>query len=182
MSISLILMPLSIAFGSTITATTAVSTAAVAAGMVGSKGVLALAAEAHLRHLKHLKKLYEESQQEEIPPIETIFNDATLLEKTLREHGLKVSVMSENELVCQLDEIQLRYSRQSNNEPFVLHITGIEDVKKLFEEIELFEQEYKQNVQSYTYNTLVENLAENNMEITEETVLDDNSIMLTIDF
>ena len=54
-------------------------------------------------------------------------------------------------------------------------------MNKFWDEIDCFEREYLQNVQSYTYNKLVESLAENNMKIAEETVLEDNSIMLTID-
>ena len=180
MSVSIILVPLAIALGSSLSATTAVAAGTVV-GMVGSKAALAVAAEANLRHLKHLRELYIQSQNESIPPIETIFNDGLLLEKTLREHGLAVSVISENGLVCHINDIQLNYTRHNQFEPFFVSITGIEDMNRFWEEIDCFEREYLQNVQSFTYHKLVDNLAQNNMKITEETVLEDNSIMLTID-
>lgn len=180
MSVSMVLFPLAIALGSSLSATTAV-VAGAAVGMVGSKAALAVAAEANLRHLKHLRELYVKSQNETIPPMKTIFNDSILLEKTLRDHGLSVTVISENEIVCHINDIQLNYIRQNQTEPFILSITGIEDMNKFWDEIDCFEREYLQNVQSYTYNKLVESLAENNMKIAEETVLEDNSIMLTID-
>ena len=180
MSVSLVLLPLAIAFGAS-TGTAAVSTTAAAAAVVGSKAILAVAAEAHLRHLNHLRMLYKKSQKEAIPPIETIFNDSSLLEKTLKEHGLSVSVLSDNRLVCQIGEVQLDYFRQTTGEPFLMTVSGLQNIDDFFDELECFEREYKQNVQSYTYNKLMENLNASSMKVTEETLLDDNSIMLTID-
>lgn len=180
MSVSLILFPLALAFGASV-GTVAISTTAAAVAVTGSKAVLAVAAEAHLRHLNHLKKLYMESQNEALPPIETIFVDGSILEKTMIEHGLSVSVLSGNQIICQLGEVYLDYSRQTAEEPFKLTISGLQKVDEFFNELECFEREYKQNVQSYTYNRLIDNLSENNMKVAEEVLLDDNSIMLTID-
>lgn len=179
MSISLILLPLSIAFGASV-GTTAVSAAAAGAAMVGSKALLAAAAEANLRHLKHLRELYEKNKSETLPPIETIFNDIKLLKKTLEDHGFTVSVLSDNQLICQIGDVLLDYT-QINGKPFQLTVSGVENIDSLFNEMECFEREYKQNVQSYTYNKLMENLSASNMKVSEETVLEDNSILLTID-
>jgi hypothetical protein len=117
----------------------------------------------------------------QLAPLQTIFNDLSLLEQTLREHGFAVTVVSENQLTCQAGEAYLDYSRQTFGEPFEVTVSGIQNIDRLLTEIECFEREYKQNVQSYTYNKLVEGLNESNMKITEETVLEDNSILLTID-
>ena len=161
--------------------TTAVSAATAAAAAVGSKAVLAVAAEAHLRHLKHLRGLYEKDQNETLPSIETFFNDVTLLKKTLEEHGLFVSVLSDNQLLCQVGDVSLDYFRSTAEEPFSVTVSGLQNADDFFSEMECFEREYRQNVQSYTYNKLVENLNESSMKIREETVLEDNSILLTID-
>lgn len=180
MSISLVLLPLAIALGASVS-TTAIATAAAATAVVGSKAALAVAAEAHLRHLKHLRELYEKSQSKALPPIETIFNDMTLLKKTLQEHGLSVSVLSDNQLLCQIGDVRLDYSRQAVEDPFKVIVSGLQNVDDFFNEMECFEREYRQNVQSYTYDKLIENLNQSNMKIVEETVLEDNSILLTID-
>ena len=180
MSVSLILLPLAIAFGAS-AGTAAISTAAGAAAMVGSKAALAAAAEVNLRHLKHLRALYEESQKEVLPPIETIFNDLAILEKTLIEHGLSVSVLSEHRLICQIGEVQLDYSRQTEGESFKMTVSGLQSIDDFLDDLECFEREYKQNVQSYTYNRLMDNLNKSTMKVAEETLLEDNSIMLTID-
>lgn len=169
MSISLILLPLSIALGASVT-TTAVSTAA-ATAMVGSKVALAVAAEAHVRHLEHLRELYEKNQGKALPPIETIFNDMMLLKKTLKEHGLSVCVKSDNQLLCPVGDVLLDYFRQTEGEQFNVTISGLQNIDDFFNELECFEREYKQNVQSYTYNKLMENLSESNMKIADETIL-----------
>lgn len=117
----------------------------------------------------------------QLPPIETIFNDVSLLEKTLCEHGLSVKVLSQNILVCNINGVQLNYTRQSSSDPFYVTINGVRNTNHFIKEIECFESEYRQNVQSFTYNKLVENLSKNNMKIAEEDVLEDNSIVLTVD-
>ena len=117
----------------------------------------------------------------ELPPMQTIFNDVTLLEQTLREHGLPVAVISEDQLVCQAGSIRLNYQRQTGGGPFWVTVHGIQNMDGFLAEMQCFEQEYKQNVQSYIYNRLMESIAERNMRVVEETVLEDNSILLTID-
>ena len=180
MSISLVLLPLSIALGASIS-TAAISTAAAATAIVGSKAALVVAAEANLLHLKHLRELYEKSQSETLPPMKTIFNDITLLKKTLEEHGLSVSVLSDDQLICQIGDVLLDYTRKTAGEPFEVTVSGLQNIDDFLNELECFEREYRQNVQSYTYNKLVESLNKSNMRIADETVLEDNSILLTID-
>ena len=184
MSISLLLIPVAIALGSTVSTATVTATAAsvgVLVGMVGSKAIYAVAAEAHARHLDHLRDLYQGSQNAQLPPMESIFTDVVLLEKTLREHGLTVEIVSENKLVCVAGSTQLEYERNAAGEPFFVTVNGVENVEQFFEEMACFDREYRQNVQSFTYMKLMEGLAQNNMRVTEEAVLEDNSILLTID-
>lgn len=117
----------------------------------------------------------------QLAPMQTIFNDALLLEQTLREHGLSVTVVSNNQLICQAGEARLDYARQTAGEPFWVTVTGVNNIDGFISEMECFEREYEQNVQSFTYNKLIENLSESNMKVVDETVLEDNSILLTID-
>jgi len=57
----------------------------------------------------------------------------------------------------------------------------LSDPGELLEELECLDKEYKQNVQSYTYEKLLAGLGANNMTLQSEEVLEDNSILLTID-
>jgi len=112
--------------------------------------------------------------------METIFNDIALLEKTLRERGLLITFVSDNQLICKAGEAQLRYFRQVPGGPLWVTVSGVRDTDKIMTELECFEKEYLENVQSYTYMKLLENLKESNMQLSEETVSEDGSIMLTV--
>ena len=56
---------------------------------------------------------------------------------------------------------------------------GLTPYTALLEQIQLFETEYGRNVQTYTYHHIKENLTED-MQIVSETVLEDDSLVLTI--
>ena len=156
MSVSIVLLPMAIALIST----------------VGTGVTVSSLIRERLQNKKGL--------QQEIEPIPTQFTNITLLEKTLTEHGLKVEVVSENELVCATENWRLTYQRVSAGSAFSVTASGPLDFDELIAELECFDEEYKQNVQSYTYNKLISNLAANNMTLHSETVLEDNSILLTI--
>ena len=113
-------------------------------------------------------------------PIETIFNDSDLLAKTLNEHGVPVNIISENEIHVKSGGHELRYERANSSEAFVVTPVGWESKEKLLEDINCFENEYKRNVQSYSYNKLIQGLSRNNMRVESEKVLEDNTIVITI--
>ncbi|MCL2606295.1 MAG: hypothetical protein FWD93_03345 [Coriobacteriia bacterium] len=123
----------------------------------------------------------ENQTSTQLAPLQTLFNDAALLGQTLQEHGLNINVVSENQITCTIGSVHLNYSRHSATEPFWVTVSGVQNIDHLLSEMELFENEYKHNVQSYTYNKLIENVNRSEMRISEETVLEDNSILITLD-
>jgi hypothetical protein len=179
MSLLLVLAPLALGGGGA-AALTAASAAVAAAGLVGSKIALGVAAEANLRHLAYLKELYAKSQNGRLPPIETIYSDYALLHKTLTEHGLQVSEISDNRISGQSGNIVINYTRQTSDDVFWATVSGIQNEDEFFADFGSCENEYRQNVQTNTYNALIENLQNSNMSIESETVLEDNTILLTI--
>jgi hypothetical protein len=129
------------------------------------------------------KKRAEEHKEAlvEHAPIETIFSNGVLLEQTLRERGLAVTALSEHQLICDVGDMRLQYHQQAAGEPFWLTVSGIQNMDDFLAEMECYEREYRQNVQSYTYGRLKNNLRELNMNVADETLLEDDSILLTID-
>ncbi|MGN0555009.1 MAG: hypothetical protein ACI4LI_03825 [Candidatus Fimenecus sp.] len=111
--------------------------------------------------------------------IETMFADSAILLQTLQEYGCCVETVSENEYVVQTNCGRLRYKRGNAAQGFKLYLDEIADVEGLLENIRSFESDYGRNVQAYTYNHIKENMTDD-MTITEETVLEDNSMLLTI--
>ena len=63
--------------------------------------------------------------------------------------------------------------------PFVMEISNISDVQCLIDEIDEIEHEYNGNVQQYTYERVVNNLPKG-MAVSNEEVLEDDSILITL--
>jgi len=154
MSISLVLVPLAIAVSIT------------------AKESLAIIAE----NRTHAKS----SSGGQLSAIETRFNSDSLLVQTLIEHGVDVKAISENHIICNVGNAQLEYTRQDASQSFLMSVHNVEDVDCLLDSINLFEQEYDRNVQSFTYGHLMSNLGNTGMQLVDEEVLEDHSILLTI--
>ena len=111
--------------------------------------------------------------------LETSFIDAELLIKTLEELDCHVKQSSENEILVATTGGNLKYARDKSDSPFKMYIDEIIDVDGVLENIRAFEQDYGRNVQEYTYNHIKGNLTDE-MSIVEEEIMDDNSLLLTI--
>ena len=61
-----------------------------------------------------------------------------------------------------------------------MKIRGNSQIRGIYEQLNAIDEEYKKNVQSYTYNKVVEKLKQTNMNIESEEVMEDDSLVLTI--
>lgn len=112
--------------------------------------------------------------------LETAFVDASLLQKTLSEHGLNVQVVGENEMIVASESGQLRYFRTSAENPFLLQLRNISNMHELLDSVDELENEYGRNVQSFTYNKVMTSLIEHGMTVDSEEIMEDDSILLTL--
>lgn len=71
------------------------------------------------------------------------------------------------------------FRRLSADGPFVMDIGEVGDIQCLIDELDSIETEYNGNVQTYTYERVMNNLPED-MVVESEEVLEDNSIVLTL--
>ena len=111
---------------------------------------------------------------------ETPFVDKNLLIKTLEEHG--VTDIQENDfgkISGKVDNYNLSFEKQEADKPYSLKISCYES-DNAEEKIGDLSSEYALNVQEDTYLNIVEKLKANNMEIEDEEVMDDNTIVLTV--
>ena len=111
--------------------------------------------------------------------IKTRFNNTNLLRRTLLEHGVNTRTISSNCIVSLFPTGQITYSRSSERMPFVMEISNITDVQCLINEMDEIENEYNGNVQQYTYERVINNLPKG-MAVENEEVLDDDSILITL--
>ena len=73
------------------------------------------------------------------------------------------------------------YIKKKGNGAYTLDITQVSDKGECEDVINDLNEEYGLNIQEMTYNKIKERLDKENMRLESEAVLDDNSIVLTID-
>ena len=95
------------------------------------------------------------------------------------EFNPMIEEISENRIKASFAEGSLTYVRNTPEEAFSILIDSINCVDKFLEELDQIYDEYCNNVQSYTYERVMQNLPEN-MEVEKEEVMDDNSILITL--
>lgn len=110
---------------------------------------------------------------------ETPFTDKDLLVKTLEEHGVTDISASENFVSGKVEGYVLSFNKYEGKESYTLRISSNNE-SKIIEKVEDLTSEYTLNVQEDAYLHIIEKLKENNMQIEEEVVEDDNTIVLTI--
>ena len=124
----------------------------------------------HLNH-KALDALYNKD-------FDTNIMDKALLLKTLEEHGAtNIKEVGDN-ILCDCEAFHLLFTKQENL-PYKIRITYNSDYK-LDEFVENIGSEYTVNVQEASYNKIKERLEEQNLEIEQEEIYDDNTIVLTV--
>ena len=110
---------------------------------------------------------------------DTPFTDFGILKKTLEEHGVEISEENDLSVVGQVDNYSLKFWKQSENEPYKLHITCLNNDKPE-EKIDDLNSEYTLNVQEEAYLQIIDRLKANNMQVENEEVEDDNTIVITV--
>lgn len=110
---------------------------------------------------------------------ETPFMDKEILLKTLTEHGAQNIVEEYGKIKGDVENYSLVFEKMEQDKPYFLRITYLEEDNPNLKFNDL-QNEYVLNVQEETYLNIIDRLKENNMEIEDEEVLEDNTIVLTI--
>lgn len=117
----------------------------------------------------------------EIEPVQTRFADETLLVKTLNDHGFATEKNENGELVVRTNVGSLRFFYSEETQSFWVQAYELIDEDEVAANLESVTTEYLRNVQSSNYRMLTESVAESEtMSIESEEVLEDDSILLTI--
>lgn len=109
----------------------------------------------------------------------TNFRDGELLFKTLKEFGVN-PVREGAGLNCRVENSTLVFRRSQEGSPYTVEIHNAPDLHKIYQYLSDVDEDYKRCLQSMVYERLKDRVAEKNMTIEEEEVLEDNSIVLTI--
>ena len=98
---------------------------------------------------------------------ETPFMDKEILMKTLEEHGVRNIFEWESGISGEVENYKLTFEKPSADKPYNVRISCLNG-------------EYALNVQEDAYLHILDKLKENNMQIEQEEVMDDNTIVLTV--
>ena len=102
-----------------------------------------------------------------------------MLLKTVDEHGFTDISEENGKISAVLDNVKIEFYRTDSAQPYTMNIL----CPKLCETTRLttdISDEYTLNVQEETYLKIKERLEKKNLKIDEEEVLEDDSIMLTV--
>lgn len=111
--------------------------------------------------------------------IETNFTDESLLIKTLKEHGMEVTLEEDRAVRASAEEKELIYAKNPQG-VYEVDLGGQPESEELIQELILLEEEYGFNVQEFTYQRLKEHLSSEGMEVHSEEVLEDNTIKIVL--
>lgn len=111
----------------------------------------------------------------------TNYTDKGILLNTLTEHGAEELTETGDEITCKLFGMEMVYYKKDSTGAYTLDITQVSDSSECEDLINDLNEEYGLNIQEVTYNKIKERLNSENMRLESESVLDDNSIVLTIE-
>ena len=159
-------------------------------GAIATAAATAANNAAENNNLKELSSIYNETENcnedhvitekhfiEKI--FETPFMDKEILRKTLEEHGVTNISEWENGMAGDVDNYKLTFEKPSPDKPYNLRISCLEH-DNAEEKVGDLNSEYAMNVQEDAYLHIMDKLKENNMQVEEEEVMDDNTIVLTV--
>ncbi len=111
----------------------------------------------------------------------TNYTDKGVLINTLTEHGAKNIFQDGENIYCELFDMQMSYTRNSESENYSLEINQVSNKSCCRDLIDDLNSEYGMNIQEITYKKILERLKSENMRLENEEISEDNSIILTID-
>ena len=111
----------------------------------------------------------------------TNYTDKGILLNTLTEHGAQDITEDGDEISCSLYGMSIVYKKLDGSNGYTLEITRVSDKSECEDVINDLNDEYGMNIQEMTYNKIKERLDKENMRLESETVMEDNSIVLTIE-
>ena len=133
----------------------------------------------------YIEQLTEDTIQEVMDVIckeyTTTFVSQEVLLKTLQEHGFENIQLQKNNVICETELFKLEFYKTDETESYTLKITSsCENDEEISTLIDDLSTEYSFNSQNESYNKITERLEKQGLKIDDEEVLDDDTIVLTV--
>jgi hypothetical protein len=114
-----------------------------------------------------------------LPQYPTNFRDGALLMEALTEFGAKPVRNNDGQIICQIDNSKMVFT-QTADEPYRVEVTNAPALEEVYHYLSDIDEDYKRCVQTAVYEKLKSRAQEKNMTIESEEVMEDNSIVLTL--
>lgn len=111
----------------------------------------------------------------------TNYTDKGVLLNTLTEHGAKKISETDDKISCELFGMQMSYTKDADNQAYNLVIERVTDKSECEGLISDLNDEYGLNIQEITYKKILDRIESESLHLEKEEVLEDNSILLTIE-
>lgn len=109
----------------------------------------------------------------------TNFRDEQVLMKTLREYGLRPDAIPDGGIVCGAGASTLRF-HPAEEGSYSVEIENTPNLQQMFQLLSNLDEDYKRGVQASTYEKLMSRIEEKSLVVESEEVLEDNSIVITL--
>lgn len=117
----------------------------------------------------------------EIEPLETKFTDRDMLVRTLEEHGFRTRCNAQGDIIVETNVGSVRYYCMEEGGSYWAQAYDLVDEHELAEHMMNVQDEYLLNVQKSNYQRLKQQIAgRSDMHLESEEILEDDSILLTI--
>lgn len=111
----------------------------------------------------------------------SVYTDRQLIVTILERYQIPVILVEEHQIVAEYENYELTFVRESEDEAFDIRIVSdSKKMKNLYSCLECLTEEYYASVQERTYTHICEQLEEEGLVIEEEQIMEDNTIVLTV--
>lgn len=117
---------------------------------------------------------------EKTASFQTNFRDRTLLEQVLRDNGMEPIDLGDGIMKVELADAALIFKQEVPGDTITVDIFSETDMRTIFRHLSIVDDEYKRYVQNQVYEHLLQQVEQRGLVIEQEEVLDDHSIVLTI--
>lgn len=130
-----------------------------------------------LERIKETESKLEKQKNTTTKEAPTIFTDYGILFETLDEYGAHPFSIGNGNIKCSIDNCDIKFIFTDKQYYVRLNEDNYHLVEKYLSNIY---DSYRKNVQENTYNKIKENLKSKQMKIEKEEILEDDSIVLTV--
>lgn len=124
-------------------------------------------------------ELPEKLVQQTIQTFPTNFRDGTLLCKVLEELGTSPVTRANGSISCRIDKSELVFT-QTGDSPYRVEVKNGPAREQIYHYLSGIDEDYKRCVQTVVYEKLKQRAVERNMIVESEEVLQDKTILVTL--